>query len=65
MLERHAARAATEPTPSLQHDGQRRHAAEGHDSQQPRVRHHVRTKASPRGGDDKKSLPELGFELYP
>ena len=42
MLERHVARAAAEPTPSLQHDGQRRHAAEGHNSEHTRVRHHVR-----------------------
>ena len=34
-------RAATELAPSLQHDGQRRHAAEGHDCEQTESRVHA------------------------
>ena len=46
MLERHVPRAATEPAPSLQHDGQRRHAAEGHDGEQTRLRLHAHALAA-------------------
>ena len=65
MLERHVARAATEPTPSLQHDGQRRHAAERHDAEQTRVRAHSgrRGQAAGREGGRFQRTAYFGLQL--
>ena len=64
MLERHAARAAVEPTSSLQHEGKRRHAAEGHKSERTAARHgRARTKSGGAGGGMSESEPLLRLKM--
>ena len=58
MLERHAARAAVEPTSSLQHEGKRRHAAEGHKSERTAARH-GRAREGEEQGEMSESEPGL------